>query len=78
MAGSPYPEIDRVLFNGHPIGSLSGADGQWKLNEFEVPIAWVKFARRATGSTPQAAQTLGQNILEINIDTVSPSSQENW
>jgi pimeloyl-ACP methyl ester carboxylesterase len=77
LGGSP-PEIDRVLFNGHPLPILTGEDGTWKLNTFTVPIEWVHFARRAPGSNPTAANTRGINILEIQIDTASPSNQENW
>jgi triacylglycerol esterase/lipase EstA (alpha/beta hydrolase family) len=77
LAGSP-PEIDRVLFNGHPLPILTGEDGTWKLNTFSVPIEWVHFARRAPGSNPTAANTRGINVLEIQIDTASPSGEQNW
>ena len=67
------PEVDRVSFNGEPIGFLSGEDGQWKLNSFEIPIAKVKFAARAAnGSAPAPAK----NEIRIDIDTAN--SEELW
>src|SRR5215212_5515451 len=37
LAGAPGlpPELDFILFNGVQIGSLSGSNQTWKLNEFE-------------------------------------------
>src|SRR5262249_15697942 len=37
------PEVDNISFNGHPLGSLTGDNNIWKLNEFDVPIDWVNF-----------------------------------
>jgi pimeloyl-ACP methyl ester carboxylesterase len=60
------PEIDRVSFNGQPIGTLSGQNNQWVLNSFEIPIEQVKFAERgADGGEPVG----GVNEIRIDIDT---------
>ena len=67
------PERDRVSFNGEVLGFLSGEDGEWKLNSFEVPIAKVKFAARgANGSLPAPA------VNEIRIDIDTANSDELW
>jgi hypothetical protein len=66
----PYnPERDRVTFNGHvvPTEFLTGADGTWKLNSFQVPIEWVKFATANNGGSP----TPGENTVQIDIDTAN-------
>lgn len=70
----PYqPERDRVSFNGEEIGFLTGEDGQWKLNSFQIPIEKVKFAARgAAGSMPSPAM----NEVRIDIDTAN--SEELW
>lgn len=73
MGGSP-PEVDRVFFNGVEIGQLTGADGQWKLNEFRIPIELVRFGRHRIGGLPDP----GLNKIEIRIDQGSPSDEENW
>jgi triacylglycerol lipase len=62
--GAP-PEVDRIFFNGHDLGTLTGDNNIWKLNSFEVPIEWVKFpARGSAGSPPTPAI----NDIQINID----------
>jgi triacylglycerol lipase len=62
------PEIDRVSFNGQPIGVLSGQNNQWVLNSFEIPVEKVKFAERgADGGEP----TGGVNEIRIDIDTAN-------
>ncbi|MCA8958950.1 MAG: hypothetical protein KDC38_00495 [Planctomycetes bacterium] len=68
------PERDRISFNGHDLGFLTGADNIWKLNEFTVPIWWVKFpsAPGASGSKPAPAM----NEIRIDIDTAN--SDECW
>jgi pimeloyl-ACP methyl ester carboxylesterase len=73
MGGSP-PEVDRVFFNGVEVGQLTGADGQWKLNEFRIPIELVRFGRERFDTTPDP----GLNKVEVRIDQASPSSRENW
>jgi triacylglycerol lipase len=64
----PYaPEVDYVSFNGHRLErNLTGVNDGWVLQEFEVPIEWVKFspARGAPGSKPAPAF----NELRIDID----------
>jgi triacylglycerol lipase len=68
------PEVDRVFFNGHDLGTLTGDNNIWKLNSFEVPIEWVKFpAPGANGAAPTPAN----NELRISIDEAS-GGQENW
>jgi triacylglycerol lipase len=61
------PEVDNISFNGHPLGQLTGDDGIWKLNEFDVPIDWVNFPSRGQGSAPTPAD----NIVQIDIDQAS-------
>jgi triacylglycerol lipase len=68
------PEVDRISFNGHSLGTLTGDNNIWKLNEFDVPIAWVKFP---APSVPGVAPTPADNIIEINIDEAS-APNENW
>lgn len=68
------PESDRLTFNGHPLGTLTGDNDVWELNQFDVPIEWVKFpAQAAPGSTPAPAD----NLLRIDIDELSVPA-ENW
>lgn len=69
--GSYAPERDRVSFNGHVVTPefLTGADGIWRLNNFQVPVEWVNF-RDPSGSTP------GRNEVRIDIDTAN--SEEVW
>ena len=68
------PESDRISFNGHDLGTLSGDNNIWKLNQFDVPVEWVKFpAPVPAGSTPTAAD----NLIQINIDELS-APEENW
>ena len=70
--GAP-PEVDRIFFNGHALGSLSGDNNIWKLNSFEVPIEWVKFPARGANGAPTPAN----NEIRIDIDQASGSA-ENW
>jgi triacylglycerol lipase len=68
------PEVDRISFNGHDLGTLTGDNNIWKLNEFDVPIAWVKFpVAGSNGAAPASAD----NLIQINIDEASAPS-ENW
>lgn len=53
-------EVDEVWFNGHLLGTLSGVDGQWSVNTFSVPGAWVKFG-------PSGSTTV-RNDVEVKID----------
>lgn len=68
------PEVDRIFFNGHDLGTLTGDNAIWKLNEFEVPIEWVKFPTAGTAGTPPIPAI---NLIEIHIDEASAPSQ-NW
>ncbi len=68
------PEIDHITFNGHELGSLTGDNDIWKLNEFNVPIEWVKFPSIGSdGSLPTPAD----NVIVIDIDTGS-GGEDNW
>lgn len=66
-----FPERDRILFNGHPVGDLdagaylTGENQRWRMNCITVPIEYVHFAQRGPhGGEP----TPGQNEIEILID----------
>ncbi len=67
------PEVDRISFNGHSLGTLTGDNNIWKLNSFEVPIEWVKFPAQSSGGAPTPAN----NEIVIDIDQASGSAQ-NW
>jgi triacylglycerol lipase len=71
-AGVP-PELDFILFNGVQIGSLSGSNNTWKLNEFEVDINLVRFGTKNENGEP----TPGNNEITILIDQGS-GSDVNW
>ncbi len=67
----PYnPERDIVTFNGHVVPStyLTGSNNVWKLNAFNVPIEWVKFA--SDPGTNGEAQPV-DNEIRIDIDTAN-------
>jgi triacylglycerol lipase len=68
------PEVDRLFFNGHDLGTLTGDNNIWKLNEFEVPIAWVKFPAMGSPGVPPAP---ADNLIQVNIDEASAPA-ENW
>lgn len=76
VAGAPGypPEVDRIFFNGHDLGTLSGGNNIWKLNSFDVPIEWVKFPSRGSAGSPP---TPAVNEIQINIDEASVPDQ-NW
>lgn len=64
-AGGQFaPEVDEVSVNGTTLpGALSGADNQWSINTFEVPLELVRF--------PTADDPAGTNTVEIAIDTAN-------
>lgn len=65
------PEVDRVVFNGHDVGTLDGNNNQWNLNAFEVPIEHVRFPHpRAGGPAPAV------NVVEVHIDQAN--SEQVW
>jgi triacylglycerol esterase/lipase EstA (alpha/beta hydrolase family) len=68
------PERDRISINGHSLGFLTGSNNIWKLNEFKIPIEYLKFssAPGAYGSLPAAAMN------EIKIDVDTGNSLECW
>ena len=67
-ANGIQPEVDRISFNGHDLGTLTGDNNIWKLNEFDVPIDWVKFPSKGSPGTPP---TPADNIVQIDIDTAN-------
>lgn len=68
------PEVDRITFNGHDLGALTGDNDIWKLNEFDIPIEWVKFPSIGSeGTQPVPAD----NVIVIDIDTES-GGDDNW
>ncbi|HYI10485.1 MAG TPA: hypothetical protein VEK57_15600 [Thermoanaerobaculia bacterium] len=68
------PEVDRVMFNGREVGILTGDDEIWKLNEFVIPIEWVRFPSKGSDGTPPVP---ADNIITIDIDTEG-GGEENW
>lgn len=73
MQGDP-PEVDKVFFNGHEIGVLTGANGVWKINEFTIPVEWVRFGKKGESGAPSIESV---NEIEIQIDTAS-GGEERW
>lgn len=76
------PEVDRVAFNGHDLGMLTGDNNIWKLNEFSVPIEWIRFPRASMGGPAQDEPTGAEpapveNTITIQIDQASGMT-ENW
>lgn len=71
--GTRAPERDRVYFNGHAVPEefLTGGDGIWKLNTFQVPIEWVNFRQPGSGVADP-----GRNEVQIDIDTAN--TEEVW
>ena len=76
------PERDEVLFNGQPVDELNpnneryltGANGIWKKNAFEIPIKDVKFPQATPGSPIEPAI----NTIGINIDVGNEGSGRYW
>ena len=66
--GSYFPEVDRLSWNNTFIKTLSGFDGTWVNDSFEVDIGQVKFA---SPSRPGIV-----NELKVDIDTAN--SDELW
>lgn len=68
------PEVDRISLNGKVLGTLTGDNNVWKLNQFTVETADLRFPDRASlGSEPTPAR----NTIRIDIDTAS-GNQQNW
>ena len=66
-------EIDKVYFNGHELSKpLTGTDGTWNMNRFEVPIEWVKFS--AVQGADRNKPTPAENEIRIDID----ENNEGW
>ena len=70
------PEVDTITFNSEDIGpggsqaTLTGVDQGWKVNQFEVPIELVKFARlgsrEASGKTAPADSALNKIVIRVD------------
>jgi pimeloyl-ACP methyl ester carboxylesterase len=80
VAAPYFPERDRILFNGHPVGDLSvgaylnGENQRWRINRITVPIQYVRFAQRGPhGGEP----TPGLNEIEILVDQANVITGEN-
>ncbi|HEX8169188.1 MAG TPA: hypothetical protein VF824_01465 [Thermoanaerobaculia bacterium] len=76
------PEVDRVEFNGHNLGNLTGDNNIWKLNEFPIRIEWINFPQPSMGGPTQdeptgAEPVPAQNTVTIYIDQASAPA-ENW
>jgi pimeloyl-ACP methyl ester carboxylesterase len=77
-----YPERDRILFNGHPVGDLdagaylTGENNKWRVNNITIPIEYVHFAQKGPrGGEP----TPGENEIEILVDQANlPSGTDVW
>lgn len=66
------PEIDKISFNGLALGALTGADQQWQMNQFTVPVTKINFPSdpgNGKSITPAA------NLLQIDIDTANPNAE---
>ncbi|MHA2281984.1 MAG: right-handed parallel beta-helix repeat-containing protein [Promethearchaeota archaeon] len=61
------PEIDQVFFNGHYVGTLTGANNQWSTVTFDLDPHWV---------------LNGSNTVMVNIDILVPHefpiAEETW
>lgn len=70
--GSYPPERDRVSINGHVVPGeyLTGADGVWKLNSFDIPVEWLNF--------PTDANSPAANTIQIDIDVHPDSPGGRW
>lgn len=67
---SPNPERDVVVVNGTLLpGALSGADGQWSVNTFRLPL---NLLRLPTLSNPNV-----KNDFQVLIDTIN-SGPNQW
>lgn len=64
-AGGTYAaEYDQVVVNGTVLpGYLSGADSQWSINTFRVPLNLLRF--------PTASNPTGRNNFQVLIDTAN-------
>ncbi|HVS01013.1 MAG TPA: hypothetical protein VMW27_30625 [Thermoanaerobaculia bacterium] len=70
-------EVDRIFFNDHELDKpLTGTNDTWIMNEFEVPIEFVRFPQRGpSGSKPSPAL----NEIRIEIDTANVDiGEEVW
>ena len=72
-----FPEVDKVYFNGKELSkTLTGIDNAWSMNEFDVPVEYIKFpSSRPTTGKPTAVD----NEIRIDIDTANAATgRESW
>ena len=84
-ASGNKPEFDRIQLNGEDLGDvlvsqgfLEGGDKRWKVNQFEVPIEFLRFGRvnSAILNGNQSPPTPGLNVITIDIDQQSPANED--
>ncbi len=68
-------ERDEVFINGNRVSEryLTGTDGTWKLNTFEIPISWLNLP---SDPGPGGILVPTSNDVEIHIDVDIPG--DNW
>ena len=49
-------EIDHLYINGHFVGALTGADGQWSTSVFMIPAGWIN------------PGPMGVNLVQVYVD----------
>ncbi len=69
------PEVDKLYVNGEFIRNLTGQDGTWILQEFEVPIEKLKFPDAAQ---PGSTLVPRMNEIRLDIDTANVGVCECW
>jgi|GEM_PF-3027779 len=62
-----YPEVDEVYFNGHLIGTLTGADEEWSTSVFSIDPSFVNPGPDGKNLVNILVSTLGQYWC-VNID----------
>lgn len=64
------PEVDKVFLNDQELNKpLTGLNDEWILNEFEIPIEYLRFP--ATPGTGGSKPTPVANEIRIEIDTAN-------
>lgn len=67
------PERDRVSINGHTLGFLTGSNNVWKLNEFTIPISYLKFPA-APGASGAPTPVMNEIVIDIDV----ANAEEVW
>jgi len=73
------PETDKVYFNGHEIGQLTGVNNAWERNRFLIPIQYVKFPAKPGSVTVEHEERLQDNFASNQPEYIatSPADVEN-